>query len=411
MDDRLQELVQANVVATHAHQVLLARRSGAALDAYRADGFSQADLQRLVDHQHRLLSEDPNAISDWLRNRPSAFNSGKDLATLINAKLPFADGLPVNVIRRQLARRFGLEEAELAGTASLFQMNLEVDRDGDEMQSLLDFYVAVGLPLHLHKLGTNDRECQGALLELGTAASKETVTSPFSTDPAAWQISGMKLIHWLGKKLRTRDHHTLAGELLKHPCVQELLPQVRQLPEQRIAIVGHSYTMMIQWSTPAPFTWIAKAILEGTNPGIEILHLGQGGMTPGTADRLFRQIVLEYRPTQVFLFLLIPTARDVADLARLVRAFEDAGIICTAFTHRLVSDFSNVAQLQDVAARTELHILDIEQRLEKSPDRSDFVSLDGVHMTEVYHRLAAVELLKALVESTPSCQGQAVNHE
>jgi len=119
-------------------------------------------------------------------------------------------------------------------------------------------------------------------------------------------------------------------------------------------------------------------------------------MSPATASRLYRDIVLEYKPAQVYFYLVVITEQDVADLALLVRAFTNAGISCNAFTQRYAKDYQNVNCLKQVAAITPLHIVDIEGILQSSHPKQDFISLDGIHPTELYHRLAAVELLKAM---------------
>ena len=43
-----------------------------------------------------------------------------------------------------------------------------------------------------------------------------------------------------------------------------------------------------------------------------------------------------------------------------------------------------------------IEVIEVGQILEASPDRSKFICLDGIHMTEPYHRLMAREWLKFL---------------
>jgi hypothetical protein len=396
MNTKLQDIARASIVGTHAFEVLKARKTGAKLEHYRAEGFTDKDLAALVEHQRYLLRADPKALLAWADGRPSAFDPSKHLAPLLGSTLPLSERLPVYVAQRHLAQALGVSAEDVLPAANLFQMNLEIDRDGDVLQELIEFYLSLRIPLLIEKIGTSEEQGQQRFMELGKKMAAETCPSPFATDAASWRITGMKLMHWIGKKTGSCDHRTIAAEMMPQPDLQALLPDLQELPAQRIAVVGHSYTMMVQWSTPAPFTWIAKAVLEKVNPGVSFLHFGGGSMSPATASRLYRDIVLEYKPAQVYFYLVVMTEQDVADMALLVRTFTDAGIACNAFTQRYALDYQNVDCLKQVAAITPLRIVDIEGTLQTSPHRKDFMSLDGIHMTEIYHRLAAVELLKAI---------------
>jgi hypothetical protein len=51
-----------------------------------------------------------------------------------------------------------------------------------------------------------------------------------------------------------------------------------------------------------------------------------------------------------------------------------------------------------VAAREAgMRVVEVEDLLLAAPERDQFVCLDGIHMTEPYHRLMAKEWLKLLV--------------
>jgi hypothetical protein len=43
-----------------------------------------------------------------------------------------------------------------------------------------------------------------------------------------------------------------------------------------------------------------------------------------------------------------------------------------------------------------MHTIEVGRILGESPDRDRFVALDGIHMTEPWHRLMAKEWLKCL---------------
>ena len=57
----------------------------------------------------------------------------------------------------------------------------------------------------------------------------------------------------------------------------------------------------------------------------------------------------------------------------------------------------NTVQRAQVAARAgNIEVIEVGSVLSSSPDRARFVCLDGIHMTEPYHRLMAKEWLKFL---------------
>lgn len=396
MNTKLQDIVRASAIGTHAFEILKARKSGADLEHFRAEGLTDKDLTTLVEHHRSLIRTDPKGILAWADGKSSAFDPSRHLSPLLNSNLRLSDRLPVYVAQRHLAKALGMPTDEALAAANLFQMTLEIERDGDVLQELIEFYLGLRISLSVDKIGPSDDERQPRFLELGKRMAEETCPSPFATDAASWQITGMKLVHWIGKKAGTCDHRTIAAELMGQAEVQTLLPGLKKIPAQRIAVVGHSYTMFVQWSTPAPFTWIAKGVLEKVNPGVSFLHLGGGSMQPGTAMRLYRDIVLEYKPAQVYFYLVVTTDQDVTDLALLVRTFANAGIACNAFTQRYAKDYQNVDCLKQVASLAPLRIVDIEGALQSRFPNKDFMSLDGIHPIELYHRLAAVELLKAI---------------
>ena len=72
---RLSKLVEANVVATHAYQVTLAKTSGKGDAACFSPGkLTDADLSALVEHQQRLLKGDLPAVVAWAKGRASRWS-------------------------------------------------------------------------------------------------------------------------------------------------------------------------------------------------------------------------------------------------------------------------------------------------------------------------------------------------
>src|SRR3712207_1915509 len=81
---RLAQLVEANVIATHAHQVLLAGKSGKGDAAcFAPGGLSDEALQALVTHQSNLLKSNVGEVGAWARGGRSAFDPSRDLEPIL----------------------------------------------------------------------------------------------------------------------------------------------------------------------------------------------------------------------------------------------------------------------------------------------------------------------------------------
>ena len=93
--------------------------------------------------------------------------------------------------------------------ASLFQTNLEVERDGDRLQELFAFYAGLGLPVYLGQLGLPGTD--EAFLAMGRELEGKSCASPVGTTAAEWQIAGRKNWNWGEKNLGIRDDKVLAA--------------------------------------------------------------------------------------------------------------------------------------------------------------------------------------------------------
>ncbi len=200
----------------------------------------RSGLEALVAHQTSLLSS-PAAAKKWALGAPSAFDPAKDLQPLLSAKLPMPANLPVNVFTAYLRENSPHHRnEEIRSIANLYQTVLEVERDGDRLQDLYAFYIALGLPVYIGQLGLpgsdEDFLAAGRLLE-GRACA-----SPMGLSAADWQIAGREIWNWGEKNLHVRDAQVLADELLAEPDVRALEPKMKALPPQRIAVIGHSFT-------------------------------------------------------------------------------------------------------------------------------------------------------------------------
>jgi hypothetical protein len=396
---RLGQLVEANILGTHAFQVALARKEGRGDPAcYPAGSLTDAGAAALEAHQAALLKTDVEEVRAWAEGKPSAFDPKADLEPLLASGLRLGDALPVSVFTRWLAERTRAGRVEVRAIASLFQTNLEVERDGDRLQELFAFYAGLGLPVYLGQLGLPGTD--EAFLAMGRELEPATCASPFGTAAADWQIAGRKNWNWGEKNLGIRDDKVLAKELLDEPEVKALVPRIRALPAQRIAVIGHSFTMQLHWSTPGSFVPVVTAIFARENPGVEFRQFPGGGLTSTRALNRFYADVVAWKPQQVLLVVINRTDEDVASFRRLGRGLAEAGAKVLTFDD--VGDPKGTApglreRERQVARETGMTVIEVSRLLASAPDRDRFLCLDGIHMTEPYHRLMAKQWLEFLV--------------
>ena len=397
---RLDQLVLANVLGTHAFQVGLARKDGKSDPAcYPPAAPSDAALAALETHQAALLKADPKAVRAWAEGKPSAFDPKADLEPLLQSGLALPETLPVNVFGSWLAAHAKARRpVEVRAIASLFQTNLEVERDGDRLQELFAFYAGLGLPVYLGQLGLPGGDAD--FLAMGRELEGRSCASPVGLTAAEWQIAGRKNWNWGEKNLGIRDDKVLARELLEEPDVKALVPRIRALPAQRIAVVGHSFTMQLHWSTPGAFVPIVSAIFARENPKVEFRQFQGGGLTSTRAvDRFYADLVA-WKPQQVLLVVINRTDEDLANFRKLGRGLAEAGARVLTFddVHDPKGTVNQLREKEAAAARESgMTVIEVKALIGAAPDRDRFVCLDGIHMTEPYHRLMAKQWLSFLV--------------
>jgi hypothetical protein len=397
--DRFEQLVEANVVAVHAYQILLARKQPHMDPAcWPLSDPGEATLMELVAHQTSLLSS-PVDAKRWALGAPSAFDPAKDLQLLLTANLPLPDNLPVNVFTtylREHAPHFRREE--IRSVANLYQTVLEVERDGDRLQDLYAFYIALGLPVYVGQLGLPGTDDD--FLATGRLLAGQSCSSPLDLSAQAWQIAGRKIWNWGEKNLHVRDAQVLAGELLAEPDMTTLEPKMKALQAQRIAVIGHSFTMDLHWASPSAFVPIVTAMFAPVNPGVQFRQFQAGGLTSSRALKNFYQDALAWRPDTVLLVLANRTDQDLADLRTMGLGFKAAGARVVMFDDVHDPDTAD-AKMHDkeakIARAASIEIVKVSPILAASPDRSRFLCLDHIHMTEPYHRLMAKEWLRIIV--------------
>jgi hypothetical protein len=397
---RLEQLVEANIMGVHAYQVLLARKEKNMDPAcWPASTPSDADLEALVAHQTSLLSA-PAAARAWALGARSTFDPAKDLQPLLSAPVSMPANLPVNLFTTDLqgkAPQFRREE--IRSIANLYQTVLEVERDGDRLQDLYAFYIALGLPVYVGQLGLpgmdEDFLATGKLLEGHACAS------PYGLSAAEWQIAGRKIWNWGEKNLHVRDAKVVADELLAEPDVKTLEPRMKALPAQRIAIIGHSFTMDLHWASPSAFVPIVTAMFATKNRAVQFRQFQGGGLTSSRAKKNFYQDALAWKPDTVLLVLINRTDQDLEDLRAMGQGFKAAGARVVMFDDVHDPDSGDPQMRQkEAAAASEagIEVAVVSPILAASPDRNRFSCLDHIHMTEPYHRLMAKQWLRVILK-------------
>ena len=397
-DSRLLQLVEANIVGTHAFQVLLVKQSGKGdPNCFAPDRLSDSDLNALVAHQAKLLKSDANAVNGWVRGTKTSFDPAQDLVPLLSSGLTPGPNAPVNVFDSYLQQRTKFGPIKTRAISSLYQTVLEVERDGDLLQDQFAFYIALGLPVYIRQLHLPGTDSD--MLSYGRDLAGRSCAAPFDTGAAEWQIAGRKIWNWGEKNLHIRDEKVVAAELLRERDVKVLEPRLRALPAQRIAVIGHSFTMGLHWSSPSSFVPIVIDVFRRENPKVEFKQFAGGGLTATRAKDRFYQSVLDWKPDKVLLVVMTRTDADYEALKDLGLGFKRAGIKTYMFDEVHDPASVNPGVVERAAASAGeggIEVIEVGSILAASPDRSRFVCLDGIHMTEPYHRLMAKEWLKYL---------------
>ena len=403
---RLEQLVEANVAGVHAYQILLARKQPHVdPGCWPQTEPKDADLEALVAHQHSLLSS-PADAGRWVLSSPSDFDPASDLQPLLSAKLPMPPNLPLNVFTAYLRERAPqFRKEEIGSIANLYQTVLEVERDGDMLQDLQKFYIELGLPVYVGQLGLGGSDAD--FLAAGRLLAGHSCASPFGISAEEWQIAGRKIWNWGEKNLHIRDAQVLARELLSEPDVRALEARMKALKRQRIAVIGHSFTMDLHWASPSAFVPIVTAMFARENSAVQFRQFQGGGLTSSRAFKNFYQEALDWHPDLVLLVLLNRTDQDLADLRTMGEGFRSAKARVVMFddVHDPDSgDREKRKQEAETAKAAGIEIAAVSPILAASPERGRFVCLDHIHMTEPYHRLMAKQWLRVIL-GVPLSQG------
>ena len=224
---RAAQVVEAVVIGTHAYQIRLARVAGKGSDeCWVAPGLADDALEALVAHQAGLFASNRLALRDWIAGRDHMrFDPARDLYPLLSAPVPLDKRLPVNVFTERAAAASHKPIVDVRSVASLYQLILEVERDGDELQDAFAFFIGLGLPVYAGQLGLPGDDA--SLAAFGATLAPLTCAAPFATDANAWRDAGRKVWNWGEKHLGVRDASVVARELSTTPEVRRLVNRLR----------------------------------------------------------------------------------------------------------------------------------------------------------------------------------------
>jgi hypothetical protein len=399
---RAAQLVEGVIVGTHAYQIRLARVAGKGSDeCWAAPEVTDEALEALVAHQAGLFASNRLAVKDWMAGRDHMrFDPARDLYPLLSAAVPLDRRLPVNVFTERAVAASHKPLVDVRSVAILYQLILEVERDGDELQDAFAFLTGLGLPVYAGQLGMPGDDA--SLAAFGATLAPLTCAAPFATDADAWRDAGRKVWNWGEKHLGVRDASVVARELSATPGVRAVVNRLRTVAPTRVAIIGHSFTMGNHWASPGSFTTIAAGILTGAHVPIETRHYSAGGLTATRAVRTFEKEVVEWQPKVTLLVVAVRNDEDLAALGSLIASLRTAGssvLMFDSVNDTAERDDAMRTRRNDAARVAGARIVPVADRLAASPDRATFLSLDGIHMTEPYHRVMALAWLEALDQS------------
>src|SRR5262249_36388269 len=369
---RFQQLVEANINAVHAYQLLLARRQGNIdTSCWPLQSPDDATLQALVEHQTALLKQPVANVKAWAQGQTSSFDPSADIQPLLAAKLPMNPVLPVNVITDYLQDKLpSTPRSHIRSVVNLYQTVLEVERDGDRLQELFSFYIGLGLPVYVGQFGLSGSDED--FLKAGKKFEAQSCASPVGLSAGEWQIAERKIWNWGEKNLHIRDAHVLASELLSEADVRLLIPRMKSLPPQRVAVIGHSYTMDLHWSSPSAFVPIVTAMFWQENSNVEFRQFQAGGLTSSRAYERFYQDALAWKPAVVLLVLINRTDEDRTDFRLMTQGFKAAGARVLMFDNILNNDDSDPEKLPanlSTARDAGVEIINVSSILNASADR------------------------------------------
>jgi hypothetical protein len=146
---------------------------------------------------------------------------------------------------------------------------------------------------------------------------------------------------------------------------------------------------------------VVEAAFAKVNPGVKFAHLGHGGMSASSARDKYLEQALQLRPSHVLIVVVIRSDADAAAMEEMTRRLTAAGakVACFDQLHPDKTSWVNPDPAKlDAAVKAGLAIIPVADLISTHPDRSKFICLDGVHMTDPWHKMMAAVWVKWVVE-------------
>ena len=245
----------------------------------------------------RSSATDTATVKAWARRPRLHLRSRRATSSRSSLGLVLADTLPAQ-------RRHGVPHARpcpavraptSVRSRTCYQTVLEVERDGDRPAGPVPLRHRPR-PARVRRPARPARQRRGLSWPWDSRLEGKSCASPVGTTAAEWQIAGRKIWNWGEKNQHIRDARVVADELLAEPAVAALVPKMRALPAQRVAVIGHSFTMDLHWSSPSAFVPIVTAMFARENPKVEFRQFQGGGLTSTRAYNRFFPDVLAWKP-------------------------------------------------------------------------------------------------------------------
>jgi len=397
---RLQSFVEANIKATHAYEALDAKKLPPEPDGkyWNAAGASDQELNRLIELQKAMLSEPIASIAAWSKGEPSTFDEKKYIRGILDSKLTLNDPkLPVNVWIswfKEKAPQATLVQVE--SVANLQQMMAEINRDADLLQDLYRIYAALHLPVYFGQLGikaSSDQEFMSIGMDIGLRMRG----GPYEESPLLLQVMLRKMYNWGRRYNGERNKVVIAKELLRDPALKPAIAKAATVGAKKIAVIGHSLTMEIHWSTPSAFVPTVTEMMKIADPQMQFKYFQAGGLEATRAYQTFYPDVLKWHPDLVLFVVEDRGPENRKALKTMIDGFTAVGTKCVMFDSLWPAIPEQQPKMTDpFLSTTKLNVIEVTHLLMSSPNQDKFFALDHIHMAEPWHRLMAIEWFKYL---------------
>lgn len=398
---RKRQLAEVFIKASHAHQVELHLRGGQGDPlAFAKATLGGADPQIARGRRLALLSTGPDAIKQWIDTGKCLDDSIRESLGYFDAlSVRLADDLPVTLVTDYLGSKTpDAPLGDLRSIAALVQVLLEIGRDTGDLQAMFKLLAAAGMPVFLEEVGLHlgDEAFRAMAAEIAPA----TCACPYTVTAEDWFMALHKLHRWGEKFSGKITVDTYARDLLALPEIQALAPAIKGMPPRTIGVLGHSFTLSMHWASHASMTGIASRVLHEMNPGIVTHHIAAGSLLASRALKEFFPRLLDLHSDIALLVLLVHSDNDLNDLCEMIRRLRATGsrvCIFDALNAGFGAAKSSYGPEVGLAAATAgAEVISVRELLGSHPMQDRFVSVDGVHMTPVYHKVMAVELVRRI---------------